>query len=157
MPLKVKIIKIICINYASYMLCRVRFMQMPVIAGLFFDWHLQGPVQAGLEVCWVWFTKKKLQVIIIIKIICMNYARYMLCRVWFMQMLVIASLFLNRHLQGPVQASLEVCQVWFMPRMGIVVTEDPVMVMIKPGKVFHGSLAAFYAFSWFASVPFLQR
>jgi hypothetical protein len=118
--LQVIIIKIIYINYASYLLCWVRFMQMPVIAGLFLNWHLQEPVQAGLEVCQVRFTKKKLQVIII-KITCINYASYMLCWVWFMQMPVIAGLFLNRHLQEPVQAGLEVCQVRFMKKKSAII------------------------------------
>jgi hypothetical protein len=87
--------------YAKYTKCQVWFLQMLVNAGLCWNWHLQGLVQACPEVCQVQFIQKKLY-IIIKRMIYITYARYIECQVRFLQMLVDAGLGWFRRLQGLV-------------------------------------------------------
>jgi hypothetical protein len=87
--------------YARYNECQFWFLQMPVDAGLCWNRHLQGLVQACPEVCQVQFIQKKLYVIIK-RMIYITYARYIECQVWFLQMLVDAGLGRFWRLQGMV-------------------------------------------------------
>jgi hypothetical protein len=128
------------ITHARYIECQVRFLQIPVDAGLGLFQCLQGLVQASSEMCWVWGILKKLYVIKK-RMIYITYARYIECQIRFLQMLVDAGLCWNWHLrrlilvhimlgpvpanaglgrfqclQGLVQASSEMCWVRFMKK-----------------------------------------
>jgi hypothetical protein len=128
----------IYITYARYIECRVWLLQMLVDAGLGCNWHLQGPVQAcpevsqGLvqaypEVCQVRFIQKKLY-IIIKRMIYITHAIYIECQVQFLQMPVDAGLCCNWHLQGPVQACPEVCQVQFIQKKLYIIIKSMIYI-----------------------------